>query len=72
MSDPQMPRSTQSSANRPDDQSPKRLPGDETEPGSEQSAEGICPACAGTGRMGRETCPDCGGSGLVTVIVGDA
>jgi hypothetical protein len=50
----------------------KLLPGDETEPGAKQSAEGICPACAGTGRLGRQTCPDCGGTGTITVIVGDA
>ena len=54
------------------DNTPQRNPGDETEAGSKQSAEGVCPACAGTGQLGRETCPDCGGSGVVTVIVGDA
>ncbi|CAD7035786.1 hypothetical protein REJC140_03452 [Pseudorhizobium endolithicum] len=57
---------------KPSDEATKLLPGDETKPGSKQSAEGICPACAGTGKLGRETCPDCGGSGTVTVIVGDA
>ncbi|MFN7092482.1 MAG: hypothetical protein ACK4P4_18260 [Allorhizobium sp.] len=57
---------------RPSNESSKMLPGDETEPGSPQSAEGICPACAGTGKLGRETCPDCHGSGIITVIVADA
>jgi DnaJ-class molecular chaperone len=50
----------------------QKPPGDETEPSSPQSAEGLCPACAGTGKLGRRTCPDCGGSGTITVIVGDA
>ena len=58
--------------NQPITETSQRLPGDETEPGSQQSAEGVCPACAGTGKLGRETCPDCDGSGTVTVIVGDA
>tara|TARA_R110002020_G_scaffold334285_1_gene549615 strand:+ start:674 stop:862 length:189 start_codon:yes stop_codon:yes gene_type:complete len=57
---------------RPSNESSKVLPGDETEPGSTQSAEGICAACAGTGKLGRETCRDCDGSGIITVIVGDA
>jgi DnaJ-class molecular chaperone len=51
---------------------PKNRPGDETEPGSEQSAEGICHECGGSGSAGEETCPRCDGSGVVTVIVGDA
>lgn len=56
----------------PINNTPQMMPGDETEPGSKQSAEDVCPACAGTGKLGRQTCPDCGGSGVVTVIVGDA
>lgn len=59
-------------ADQPSYEKPKMLPGDETEPGSKQSADGVCAACAGTGKLGRETCPDCEGSGIVTVIVGDA
>ncbi|MCF6370917.1 hypothetical protein [Rhizobium halophilum] len=60
------------SDNQPADGAQKLLPGDETAPGTKQAAEGICPACAGTGRLGRQTCPDCGGTGTITVIVGDA
>lgn len=47
-------------------------PGDETPPGSPQSAEGLCPRCGGSGRIAGNDCPDCEGSGTVTVIVGDA
>jgi DnaJ-class molecular chaperone len=47
-------------------------PGDETEPGSEQSAEGICPECGGSGSVAGNTCASCDGTGVVTVIVGDA
>ena len=49
-----------------------RNPGDEARPGSEQSGDQICPACAGSGRVDDAPCPDCGGTGRVTVIVGDA
>ncbi|WP_152564173.1 hypothetical protein [Neorhizobium vignae] len=47
-------------------------PGDETEPGSKQSAEGICPKCGGSGEADGTTCSDCEGRGTITVIVGDA
>ncbi|WP_170304095.1 hypothetical protein [Microvirga makkahensis] len=47
-------------------------PGDEDVPGTKQTAENICPACSGSGRLNQSPCPDCGGSGRVTVIVGDA
>lgn len=57
---------------QPAEEARKQLPGDETAPGTKQAAEGICPACAGTGKLGSETCPDCGGTGIITVIVGDA
>ncbi|HEV7437763.1 MAG TPA: hypothetical protein VGO22_23300 [Pseudorhizobium sp.] len=53
-------------------ESSKLLPGDETEPGSKQSAEGICLACGGSGEQSGRQCADCGGTGIVTVIVGDA
>lgn len=58
--------------NPPSIESPKLLPGDETEPGSEQSAEGICLACGGSGEQSGKECSDCGGSGIITVIVGEA
>jgi DnaJ-class molecular chaperone len=49
-----------------------RHPGDESRPGGPQTAEQICPACAGSGRKGEAPCDHCGGSGRVIVIVGDA
>jgi hypothetical protein len=57
---------------QPINENPKLLPGDETEPGSKQSAEGICLACGGSGEQSGKDCPHCGGSGIITVIVGDA
>ena len=50
----------------------RRNPGDEARPGSKQSAEQICPACDGSGRLEDRPCPDCGGTGRITAIVGDA
>jgi hypothetical protein len=50
----------------------RKHPGDETEPGSRQSADGICPKCGGSGRLNGQPCSDCRGDGIVTVIVGDA
>lgn len=50
----------------------QRKPGDETQPGSKQSAENLCPECGGTGKAGTKKCPNCDGTGTVTVIVGDA
>jgi DnaJ-class molecular chaperone len=47
-------------------------PGDETEPGTKQAADGPCPTCSGTGTLDEKPCPDCDGTGTVTVIVGDA
>jgi DnaJ-class molecular chaperone len=49
-----------------------RNPGDETESGSPQSGEGICPVCSGSGEADGRACPSCGGTGRITVIVGDA
>ncbi|MBP0439541.1 hypothetical protein [Tianweitania sediminis] len=48
------------------------LPGDETEPGTKQSAPDVCPDCGGSGRKDGTDCPTCAGTGTVTVIVGDA
>ena len=47
-------------------------PGDEAPPGTPQSAENLCPACGGTGRIDDAACPECRGTGVVTTIVGDA
>jgi hypothetical protein len=48
-------------------------PGDETPPGSEQSGEGLCPTCSGTGMLNSDAqCPDCGGAGRIMQIIGDA
>jgi hypothetical protein len=50
----------------------KPKPGDETAPGTPQSATNICGKCGGTGKTGEKTCPACEGTGRVTTIVGDA
>lgn len=47
-------------------------PGDEAPPGAPQTAENICRACGGTGRLEGKPCPDCGGTGRVVETVGDA
>jgi DnaJ-class molecular chaperone len=52
--------------------SDKTAPGDQARPGSKQSAENICPKCAGSGRVDENACPDCGGTGKVIETVGDA
>lgn len=46
--------------------------GDEVPVGSPQSGEDTCPACAGIGKIGTQPCDQCGGSGIITVLVGDA
>ena len=50
---------------------PKK-PGDEVAPGTPQSAEAVCPGCAGSGTRDDAPCPDCGGSGKIIALVGDA
>jgi DnaJ-class molecular chaperone len=50
----------------------KKSPGDQARPGTQQTAENVCPKCKGSGRLDEKPCPDCGGSGKVTEIVGDA
>ncbi len=50
----------------------KRKPGDEVEPGTEQSGENLCPNCAGKGQVNDTPCPECKGTGTVTVLIGDA
>lgn len=49
-----------------------KKPADETEPGSQQSADNLCRDCAGSGEADGQPCPTCEGTGTVTVIVGDA
>ena len=51
---------------------PNKNPGDEVEPGTEQTAKLTCERCGGTGKLDSEACPDCGGTGEVVVNVGDA
>ena len=46
--------------------------GDEVQPGTDQSAENLCPRCSGTGKLDAKPCPDCDGTGVVTTLVGDA
>lgn len=50
----------------------ERKPGDETEPGTKQAAQDICPHCSGTGKVDGEPCQNCKGTGSIAVIVGDA
>ena len=46
-------------------------PGDEVPPGTEGTAETVCPECDGNGRLeGGEQCPDCNGTGVVIKAVG--
>jgi hypothetical protein len=47
-------------------------PGDETQPGTKQAAEDICPRCNGSGRLEDRPYPERSGTGRITVIVGDA
>ncbi len=47
-------------------------PGDEAARGTPQTGEGLCPVCAGKGRIGGRPCATCGGTGTVIVNVGDA
>jgi DnaJ-class molecular chaperone len=49
-----------------------RKPADEVSPGTEQSAENLCPRCSGSGTIDEEPCPDCDGTGKITTLVGDA
>jgi DnaJ-class molecular chaperone len=42
------------------------------EPEAAQTAENVCPACAGVGAVDGSQCARCGGTGTVTEIVGDA
>jgi hypothetical protein len=47
-------------------------PGDEAEPGTPQTGEGLCPACSGSGRTDGHECSTCAGTGTVIVNIGDA
>jgi len=45
---------------------------DAVPPGTPNSGENICRACAGTGKVNDSECSDCGGSGKVTTPIGGA
>jgi hypothetical protein len=40
-------------------------PGEEAPPATPSAGEHICPACTGTGRVGRARCKQCGGTGRI-------
>lgn len=48
-------------------------PGDQAEPGTPGTGEGLCSECGGSGTLedGRE-CPNCGGTGKVVEGIGGA
>ena len=50
----------------------QRNPGDESAPGTPQTAEDICPECQGSGKQGQAACVNCGGTGRIVKIIGDA
>jgi DnaJ-class molecular chaperone len=52
--------------------SSQRNPGDESAPGTPQTAEDICPQCQGSGEQGNSACANCGGTGRIVKIIGDA
>jgi hypothetical protein len=52
--------------------SSQRNPGDESAPGTPQTAEDICPQCQGSGKQGNSACANCGGTGRIVKIIGDA
>ena len=54
------------------DMNSDKSPGDEVEPGTEQTGTLPCERCHGTGKLDGEGCPNCGGTGEVVVNVGDA
>jgi hypothetical protein len=48
-------------------------PGDEAEPGTPGTGEGLCHDCGGSGRTDSGApCPTCAGTGKVTVGIGGA
>jgi len=49
---------------------PNVAPADEAPPGSDDTAEDICPTCGGSGKRDGDECPDCRGTGRVTEAVG--
>ena len=51
---------------------PAARPGDEAAPGTPQTGEGLCPVCAGKGRIDGRPCATCAGTGTVIVNIGDA
>ncbi|MCB1883260.1 MAG: hypothetical protein KDG89_04560 [Geminicoccaceae bacterium] len=45
-------------------------PGDEAEPGTPGTGEGVCPRCGGTGKAEGKACPACDGTGKVVEGIG--
>jgi DnaJ-class molecular chaperone len=64
--------SNQEKQSGPSNEPGARNPGDEASPGASQTAENICRACKGTGRIDGKPCPECGSTGKVVESLGDA
>jgi hypothetical protein len=47
-------------------------PGDEADPGTPGTGEGLCPVCAGKGQVDGKRCENCGGTGKIVEGVGGA
>lgn len=47
-------------------------PGDEAEPGTPGTGEGLCPDCAGKGQVNGQTCKTCNGTGKIVEGIGGA
>jgi hypothetical protein len=47
-------------------------PGDEADPGTPGTGEGLCPVCAGRGSVDGKTCENCAGTGKIVEGVGGA
>ena len=43
-------------------------PGEAAPPGTPGAGEHVCPACEGSGRLGRRRCKDCGGTGRIVDV----
>jgi DnaJ-class molecular chaperone len=55
-----------------DDNDTGAQPGDEAPPGTQGTAENLCPNCSGSGRADGGKCENCGGTGRVIEGVGGA
>lgn len=45
-------------------------PGDEAEPGTPGTGEGLCPVCSGRGQVDGKPCQNCGGTGKIVEGIG--